>query len=94
MPLQAFIGEYQWHNQLPWWAVLAHVSVAAAVWIACVSLATRVVAARPALAPQPPAMPAARPRAATCSAILREASSIISPSHITAPRRSPSVAWR
>ena len=46
VPLQAFIGEYQWHNQLPWWAVLAHVSVAAAVWIACVSLATRVVAAR------------------------------------------------
>jgi hypothetical protein len=27
--------------------VLAHVSVAAAIWIACVSLATRVVAARP-----------------------------------------------
>jgi heme A synthase len=47
VPLQALIGEYQWHNQLPWWAVLAHVSVAAAVWIACVSLATRVVATRP-----------------------------------------------
>ena len=44
LPLQAFIGEYQWHNQLPWWVVLAHVSVAAAVWIVCVSLATRVVA--------------------------------------------------
>ncbi len=47
VPLQALIGEYQWHNQLPWWAVLAHVSVAAVVWIACVSLATRVVAVRP-----------------------------------------------
>ena len=47
LPLQAAIGEYQWHNQLPWGVVLAHVSVAAAVWIACVSLATRVVAARP-----------------------------------------------
>jgi heme a synthase len=46
LPLQAFIGEYQWHNQLPWWAVLAHVSVAAAVWIVCVSLATRVAVRR------------------------------------------------
>ena len=36
LPLQASIGEYQWHNQLPWGAVLAHVSVAAAAWIACV----------------------------------------------------------
>ena len=41
------IGEYQWHNQLPWGVVLAHVSVAAAAWIACVTLATRVVATRP-----------------------------------------------
>jgi cytochrome c oxidase assembly protein subunit 15 len=48
LPLQALIGEYQWHNQLPWWAVLAHVSVAAAAWIVCVVLATRVVARRPA----------------------------------------------
>jgi heme a synthase len=47
VPLQAFIGEYQWHNQLPWWSVLAHVSVAAAIWIACVALATRVVARQP-----------------------------------------------
>ena len=46
VPLQAFIGEYQWHNQLPWWAVLAHVTDAAAVWIVCVALATRVVARR------------------------------------------------
>jgi cytochrome c oxidase assembly protein subunit 15 len=47
LPLQAFIGEYQWHNQLPWGVVLAHVSVAAAAWITCVSLATRVVAKGP-----------------------------------------------
>jgi heme a synthase len=46
LPLQAAIGEYQWHNQLPWGVVLAHVSVAAAAWIACVCLATRVVARR------------------------------------------------
>jgi cytochrome c oxidase assembly protein subunit 15 len=47
LPLQAFIGEYQWHNQLPWGVVLAHVSVAGLVWIAIVFLATRVVARRP-----------------------------------------------
>src|ERR1700712_4346109 len=47
LPVQAFIGEYQWHNQLPWGVVLAHVSVAAAVWIVCVALATRVLARRP-----------------------------------------------
>ncbi len=46
LPLQAAIGEYQWHNQLPWGVVLAHVSVAAGAWITCVCLATRVVARR------------------------------------------------
>jgi cytochrome c oxidase assembly protein subunit 15 len=46
LPLQAFIGEYQWHNQLPWGVVLAHVSVAALVWIAIVFLSTRVIARR------------------------------------------------
>jgi cytochrome c oxidase assembly protein subunit 15 len=46
LPLQAAIGEYQWHNQLPWGVVLAHVSVAGLVWIAIVFLATRVVARR------------------------------------------------
>jgi cytochrome c oxidase assembly protein subunit 15 len=46
LPLQAFIGEYQWHNQLPWGVVLAHVSVAGLVWIAIVFLVTRVVARR------------------------------------------------
>jgi cytochrome c oxidase assembly protein subunit 15 len=46
LPLQAFIGEYQWHNQLPWGVVLAHVSVAGLVWIAIVFLSTRVIARR------------------------------------------------
>jgi cytochrome c oxidase assembly protein subunit 15 len=46
LPLQAFIGEYQWHNQLPWGVVLAHVSVAGLVWIAIVFLSTRVVSRR------------------------------------------------
>ncbi len=46
LPLQAAIGEYQWHNQLPWGVVLAHVSVAGLVWITIVFLATRVVAQR------------------------------------------------
>jgi cytochrome c oxidase assembly protein subunit 15 len=52
LPLQAFIGEYQWHNQLPWGVVLAHVSVAAAAWITCVCLATRVVSRGPAASGQ------------------------------------------
>ncbi|HEY1479746.1 MAG TPA: COX15/CtaA family protein [Gaiellales bacterium] len=46
LPLQAFIGEYQWHNQLPWGVVLAHVSVAGLVWIAIVFFATGIVARR------------------------------------------------
>ena len=46
LPAQVLIGEYQWHNELPWGVVLAHVSVAAAAWIACVALATRVLARR------------------------------------------------
>jgi cytochrome c oxidase assembly protein subunit 15 len=46
LPLQAFIGEYQWHNQLPWGVVLAHVSVAGLVWIAIVFFVTSVVARR------------------------------------------------
>ena len=62
LPLQAFIGEYQWHNQLPWWVVLAHVSVAAAAWIACVSLATRVVARRATSRPRSSCRPRGRAR--------------------------------
>jgi len=37
--VQIGIGEYQWRNYLPWWAVLAHVSVAALLWITAVALA-------------------------------------------------------
>ena len=37
--VQITIGEYQWRNQLPWWAVLLHVSVAALVWATSVTLA-------------------------------------------------------
>jgi heme a synthase len=47
LPLQAFIGEWQWHHQLPWGVVLAHVSVAGLIWMAIVFLATAVVARRP-----------------------------------------------
>jgi cytochrome c oxidase assembly protein subunit 15 len=42
LPVQAFIGEYQRMHGLPWGVVLAHVSVAAAVWVATVALVTRV----------------------------------------------------
>jgi cytochrome c oxidase assembly protein subunit 15 len=44
LPVQAFIGEYQRMHGLPWGVVLAHVSVAAAVWIATVALVTRIAA--------------------------------------------------
>jgi cytochrome c oxidase assembly protein subunit 15 len=59
LPLQAFIGEYQWHNQLPWGVVLAHVSVAGLVWIAVVFLAARVVARREVAAGDAVAVPPA-----------------------------------
>jgi cytochrome c oxidase assembly protein subunit 15 len=59
LPLQAAIGEYQWHNQLPWGVVLAHVSVAGLVWIAIVFLATRVVARRGIAAEDASAVPPA-----------------------------------
>jgi cytochrome c oxidase assembly protein subunit 15 len=36
--LQISIGEYQWRHQLPWWAVLAHVSVAGLLWVVAVAL--------------------------------------------------------
>ena len=46
VPLQIAIGEWQWRHELPWGFVLAHVSVAAALWIATVGLATRTLATR------------------------------------------------
>jgi heme A synthase len=44
--VQIAIGEYQWRNQLPWWAVLLHVSVAALVWGSAVALARALVPRR------------------------------------------------
>jgi len=38
--LQMGLGEIQWRTQLPWALVLAHVVVAAAVWVGTVALAT------------------------------------------------------
>ena len=37
--VQIGIGEWQWRTQLPWWLVLAHVSMAAALWAAVVAFA-------------------------------------------------------
>ena len=42
VPAQALIGEIQWRTQLPWGLVLAHVAVAAALWLATVALVARV----------------------------------------------------
>lgn len=38
--VQMAVGELQWRNQLPWWLVLVHVALAAAVWAWTVGLAT------------------------------------------------------
>jgi cytochrome c oxidase assembly protein subunit 15 len=40
--LQMGIGELQYRTHLPWWLVLVHVSLAAAVWAATVALVTLV----------------------------------------------------
>lgn len=37
---QMTVGELQWRNQLPWWLVLIHVGLAAAVWAWTVGLVT------------------------------------------------------
>jgi heme a synthase len=48
---QILVGEWQWRHQLPWYAVLAHVACAAALWAAVVTLARSLLpAAAPALA--------------------------------------------
>jgi heme A synthase len=39
---QMVVGEVQWRNQLPWWLVLIHVSLATLVWAGVVALAARV----------------------------------------------------
>jgi heme a synthase len=38
--VQMAVGEIQYRNELPWWLVLAHVSLAAAIWAATIALAT------------------------------------------------------
>ena len=38
--VQMTVGELQWRNQLPWWLVLIHVSLAALVWAWTVGLVT------------------------------------------------------
>jgi len=38
--VQMAVGELQWRNQLPWWHVLIHVGLAAAVWAWTVGLVT------------------------------------------------------
>jgi cytochrome c oxidase assembly protein subunit 15 len=38
--VQMMVGELQWRNQLPWWLVLIHVGLAAAVWAWTVALVT------------------------------------------------------
>jgi cytochrome c oxidase assembly protein subunit 15 len=38
---QMVVGEVQWRNQLPWWLVLVHVSLATLVWAGIVALAAR-----------------------------------------------------
>jgi heme A synthase len=37
---QMAIGEIQYRNELPWWLVLGHVSLAAGVWAVMVALVT------------------------------------------------------
>ena len=43
--VQMAVGEIQYRNELPWWLVLVHVSLAAAIWAATVALVTLHVAA-------------------------------------------------
>ena len=39
--VQAAVGGIQYHTELPWWLVLVHVALAAAVWVGSVALATQ-----------------------------------------------------
>jgi cytochrome c oxidase assembly protein subunit 15 len=50
--VQMAIGETQYRTHLPWWLVLIHVAIAAAVWTATVALATVLWRPPSALAPQ------------------------------------------
>jgi cytochrome c oxidase assembly protein subunit 15 len=48
---QMAIGEIQWREGLPWGLVLLHVTIATAVWVCVVALATRIVLGRRARLP-------------------------------------------
>jgi heme a synthase len=40
---QMVVGEVQWREALPWWLVLIHVTLATAVWVVVMALASRIV---------------------------------------------------
>jgi len=40
LAVQVAVGEVQYHSNLPWWLVLVHVSLAAAVWAGTVAFVT------------------------------------------------------
>jgi heme a synthase len=48
---QMVVGEVQWREALPWWLVLVHVTVATAVWVVVVALASRIALRRRARLP-------------------------------------------
>jgi cytochrome c oxidase assembly protein subunit 15 len=52
--VQMAVGEIQYRNQLPWWLVLAHVTLAATVWASVVALVVSYLRPPAALAPGRP----------------------------------------
>jgi cytochrome c oxidase assembly protein subunit 15 len=50
--VQMAVGEVQWREALPWGLVLVHVTLATAVWVVVVALATRIVLRHRARLPQ------------------------------------------
>src|SRR4051795_6304295 len=52
--VQMAVGELQYRNQLPWWLVLVHVTMAATVWASVVALVTSFFRPLSALAPARP----------------------------------------
>ena len=48
---QMVVGEVQWREALPWWLVLVHVTIATAIWVAVVALASRIALRRRARLP-------------------------------------------
>jgi cytochrome c oxidase assembly protein subunit 15 len=66
---QIVIGEWQWRHQLPWYAVLLHVSCAAALWAAVITLARSLLPAAASIdaraLEQPASAPARSPAGAS-----------------------------